>query len=112
MGLGRSWNDSIILTITEFGRTVKANGSAGTDHGYGSVGLLAGGMLNGGKILSKWPGISENDLFQKRDLMSTIDYRSICAACIEKAYNIPHDVIATKIFNEKKLERLYQHLFA
>ena len=112
VGLGDSWKDTVILTVTEFGRTVRANGSAGTDHGYGSVGLLAGGLLNGGKIVTKWPGINKNDLFEKRDLMSTIDYRSICAACVERAFGVSHDRIAYKVFNEPKLQRLYDHLFA
>ena len=55
MGLKDSWKDTVILTLTEFGRTVKVNGSTGTDHGYGSAGLLAGGLLKGGNIISQWP---------------------------------------------------------
>jgi len=81
-GLGDAWDRSIILTLTEFGRTVFENGTRGTDHGYGSVGLLAGGAITKSRVISDWPGLSKKEQFEQRDLMSTIDYRSVCAACI------------------------------
>ena len=109
--LKSTWDNSIILTITEFGRTVKMNGSSGTDHGYGTASLLAGGLLKKSGILTQWPGLSNNELFQGRDLMATIDFRSICAACIEKAYGLDHDTIADRVFFEPKLERYYSKLF-
>ena len=110
-GLRTKWKDTIILTLTEFGRTVKPNGSKGTDHGYGSVGLLAGGRLNGGKIIVQWPGLSKKDLFENRDLQSTIDYRSVCAACIEEAYGLDHGLISSKIFYSSNLMRIHDLLF-
>ena len=66
------------MTITEFGRTVKMNGSHGTDHGYGTATLLAGGLLKEGTVLTEWPGLKNDKLFERRDLMSTVDLRSIC----------------------------------
>lgn len=110
--LGSKWNDAIILTATEFGRTVAQNGSEGTDHGYGSVGLLAGGLLKGGRIVADWPGLDKKNLFQGRDLMSTLDYRAVCAACLEAAFGLEHDVIADQVFFEPKLPRIYDKLFA
>jgi len=110
-GLGSAWSNTVILTLTEFGRTVKVNGAAGTDHGYGSAGLLAGGLLRKSQIITKWPGLSNTDLFEKRDLYATIDYRSICAACIEYAYGLDHDKIAKFIFYEPNLERFTDKLF-
>jgi len=111
-GLGDAWDRSIILTLTEFGRTAFANGTDGTDHGYGSAGLLAGGMISKSKVITQWPGLAKNELFEKRDLMSTIDYRSVCAACIEKALGLDHDLIASKVFFTPKLPRVYDHIFS
>jgi uncharacterized protein (DUF1501 family) len=111
-GLGDAWDRSIILTLTEFGRTVRVNGTHGTDHGYGSAGLLAGGAITKSRVISEWPGLAENEQFEKRDLMSTIDYRSVCAACIENALGLDHDIIADKIFFTPKLPRVYDYIFS
>jgi uncharacterized protein (DUF1501 family) len=111
-GLGDAWNRSIILTLTEFGRTVLENGTGGTEHGYGSAGLLAGGAITKSRVISQWPGLAKNEQFEKRDLMSTIDYRSVCAACIEKSLGLDHDLIASKIFYTPKLPRVYDHIFS
>jgi uncharacterized protein (DUF1501 family) len=111
-GLGDAWNTSIILTLTEFGRTVEVNGSNGTEHGYGSAGLLAGGAITKSRVISQWPGLSKFEQFDKRDLMATIDYRSVCAACIEKALGLDHDLIASKVFYTPKLPRVYDLIFS
>ena len=111
-GLGKAWKNSIILTVTEFGRTVMTNGGAGTDHGYGTAGLLAGGSIKKGRVFSDWPGLSTKDQFEARDLMSTTDYRSVCAACIEKALGLSHDTIADKVFYAPNLARSYDKFFS
>ena len=111
-GLGDAWDRSIILTLTEFGRTVLENGTGGTEHGYGSAGLLAGGAITKSRVISQWPGLAKNEQFEKRDLMSTIDYRSVCAACIEKSLGLDHDVIASKVFYTPKLPRVYDQIFS
>ena len=111
-GLGDAWDRSIILTLTEFGRTVKENGTWGTDHGWGSAALLAGGAITKSRVISKWPGLAERDLFENRDLVSTIDYRSVCAACIENALGLDHDLIADKVFYTPKLPRVYDFIFS
>ena len=111
-GLGDAWDRSIILTLTEFGRTVLENGTWGTEHGYGSAGLLAGGAITKSRVISKWPGLAKNEQFEKRDLMSTIDYRSVCAACVENALGLDHDFIADKVFYTPKLPRVYDHIFS
>ena len=111
-GLGDAWDQSIILTLTEFGRTVSENGTRGSDHGYGSAGLLAGGAITKSNIISQWPGLSKSEQFEQRDLMSTIDYRSVCAACIEKSLGLDHDLIAEKVFFTPKLPRLYDYIFS
>ena len=109
--LKEQWANTIVLTMTEFGRTVKENGSAGTDHGYGSVGLLAGGLIKRSSVIANWPGLSTSELYEKRDLYATIDYRSVCAACIEAAFGLDHDLIAEEIFQDKNIPRAYTHIF-
>jgi len=111
VSMGRVWSNTIILTSTEFGRTVAQNGSEGTDHGYGGVSLLAGGLLSGSRVVADWPGFGKDDLFEGRDLMSTLDYRAVCAACLEAAFGLEHDVIADQVFFEPKLPRIYDKLF-
>ena len=111
-GLGDAWDRSIILTLTEFGRTVAVNGTEGTDHGYGSAGLIAGGLITKASIVSQWPGLAKNEQFEQRDLMATIDYRSVCSACIEKALGLEHDKIASEVFFTPKLPRVYDYIFS
>ena len=111
-GLGSKWDNSIILTLTEFGRTVAVNGTRGTDHGYGSAGIIAGGAISKSRVISDWPGLAKSDQFEQRDLMSTIDYRSVCAACIEKSLGLDHDLIASKVFFDPKLPRVFDYLFS
>jgi len=62
--------------------------------------------------VADWPGLSKRDQFEKRDLQATIDYRSVCAACLEKSLGLEHDVIASKVFLQPDLPRVYEHLFA
>ena len=111
IALKGQWDNTIVLTTTEFGRTVQENGSAGTDHGYGSVGLLAGGLINKSSVVANWPGLASKDLYEKRDLFATIDYRSVCSACIEAAFGLDHDFIIEKVFEDKKIARVYEHIF-
>jgi len=111
-GLGDAWDRSIILTLTEFGRTVLENGTKGTEHGYGTAGLLAGGAITKSRVISNWPGLAKNEQFEQRDLMSTIDYRSVCAACIENALGLDHDLIAEKVFFTPKLPRIFNNIFS
>jgi uncharacterized protein (DUF1501 family) len=68
--------DLLVVVMTEFGRTVRANGSRGSDHGHGSVMFVAGPRVRGG-VYGDWPGLSEDRLYQGRDLPVTTDYRSV-----------------------------------
>ena len=110
-GLGERWQDTVLLTITEFGRTVRQNGSSGTDHGYGTAGLIAGGRIKKGKVISDWPTLKLKNQFEGRDLQATIDFRSVCAACLEEVFNIDHDYISSEIFEEKNLQNISKHIF-
>ncbi len=79
-GLGPEvWGKTAILAMTEFGRTVRVNGTGGTDHGTGGVMMLAGGALRGGQVHGRWPGLDEAALYDRRDLMPTGDVRAAAA---------------------------------
>ena len=69
--------DVCIVTMTEFGRTVKENGTRGTDHGHGSVMLVLGGGVKGRRVLARWKGLREEDLYEGRDLAVTTDHREV-----------------------------------
>ncbi|HBS50881.1 MAG TPA: twin-arginine translocation pathway signal [Rhodobacteraceae bacterium] len=69
------WDKTAVLAMTEFGRTVRPNGTGGTDHGTGGLMLMAGGAVRGGRVHGRWPGLDEADLYQRRDLMPTADLR-------------------------------------
>ena len=74
-GLGRNWETTAVLAVTEFGRTARENGSGGTDHGTGGVAIVAGGAVRGGLVHGRWPGLGEGHLYEDRDLMPTDDLR-------------------------------------
>lgn len=71
------WNDTVIVVATEFGRTVRINGTEGTDHGTGTVAFLLGGAVKGGRVIADWPGLAENALYEHRDLKPTTDLRAV-----------------------------------
>ncbi len=73
------WQKTAIVAMTEFGRTVRVNGTGGTDHGTGGAMVLAGGAIRGGRVYGDWPGLAEVDLFNRRDLMPTSDVRASAA---------------------------------
>jgi uncharacterized protein (DUF1501 family) len=70
-GLGPLWGKTMVLVATEFGRTVKVNGTQGTDHGTASVAWLLGGAVQGGRVVADWPGLSDAALYEGRDLRPT-----------------------------------------
>ena len=70
-GLGPLWAKTMVLVATEFGRTVKVNGTQGTDHGTASVAWLLGGAVKGGRVVADWPGLSDAALYEGRDLRPT-----------------------------------------
>ncbi len=77
--LGDRMNNVVILTMTEFGRTIRQNGSGGTDHGHASCLFALGGSVKGGKVYGKWPGLSTGQLYEGRDLALTTDFRDVFA---------------------------------
>lgn len=96
--LGPVWNKTAVLCLTEFGRTVRENGSRGTDHGTGGAAIFAGGALKGGKVLGNWPGLASENLYQDRDLMPTGDIRSFAAWALTVLFPVKKGVLETAIF--------------
>ena len=76
-GLGAAWAETAVLVLTEFGRTARVNGTAGTDHGTAGVAFVIGGAVRGGRVIADWPGLGQGQLFENRDLMPTLDQRRI-----------------------------------
>jgi len=77
LDLGDRMEDVVLVTMSEFGRTAKENGDAGTDHGHGSVMMVLGGPVAGGKVYGTWPGLASEQLFEGRDLAVTTDFRDV-----------------------------------
>ncbi len=77
--LGDRMEDVLVLTMSEFGRTARENGNAGTDHGHANVMFLLGGDVKGGKVYGRWPGLAPEQLYQGRDLALTTDFRDVFA---------------------------------
>jgi uncharacterized protein (DUF1501 family) len=75
--LGPAHDEVLLVTMSEFGRTVQENGSRGTDHGHGNAMLLFGNRLNGGRVHGAWPGLAPSQLYEGRDLAVTTDFRSV-----------------------------------
>lgn len=82
--LGPIFDDTCIVVMSEFGRTVRQNGNGGTDHGHGNVMWVFGGGVNGGKVHGEWKGLSSDALYEGRDLAVTTDYRNVLAEIVEK----------------------------
>jgi uncharacterized protein (DUF1501 family) len=77
------------VTMSEFGRRASENGSLGTDHGHGSMMMVLGGNVNGGKVHGKWPGLGEGQLIGPGDLAVTTDYRDVLSEILQKRLNNP-----------------------
>jgi uncharacterized protein (DUF1501 family) len=96
--MGAAWRETVVAVITEFGRTARINGTEGTDHGTGTVALLAGGALKGGRVLADWPGLKEADLYEKRDLKPTTDLRAVLKGVLQDHLRVDGRVLAANVF--------------
>ncbi|MFQ5746339.1 MAG: DUF1501 domain-containing protein [Gemmatimonadota bacterium] len=82
--LGDRMEDVVVLTMSEFGRTVAENGSGGTDHGHANCVFVLGGSVKGGRVLGEWPGLEPEQLYERRDLAVTTDFRDVFAEVIRR----------------------------
>jgi uncharacterized protein (DUF1501 family) len=79
-----------LVVMSEFGRTFKQNASRGTDHGHGNVMFVLGGQVNGGAIYGEWPGLGSDQLYDRRDLSITTDYRRVLSEILLRRLGNPH----------------------
>lgn len=92
------WGKTTVLCMTEFGRTVRENGTKGTDHGTGGTMILAGGAVRGGQVHGQWPGLSEADLYDRRDLLPTTDIRSWAAWAMRESFGVAQSTLESTVF--------------
>ncbi len=111
-GLGDQWNKTTVLVATEFGRTAAANGTGGTDHGTGSVALLLGGAVQGGRVVSDWPGLSASALHEGRDLKPTLDLDVLIASAAAQALGLDPVQTARAAFPDRTLPKTIDGLVA
>ncbi|WP_404333749.1 DUF1501 domain-containing protein [Sphingomonas sp. MMS12-HWE2-04] len=109
-GLGPLWDDTLVVVATEFGRTVKVNGTGGTDHGTGSVAMLLGGAAQGGRVIADWPGLSDAALYEGRDLKPTAGLDTVLNSAVAAHFDLPVQTAARKLFPEMQSARLMQDL--
>lgn len=83
-GSGEAWRDTVVVVLSEFGRTIRENGNGGTDHGHGNVIWVLGGAVKGGRVYGDWPGLAPAQLYQHRDLAVTTDFRTALAVILER----------------------------
>ncbi len=97
-GLGPLWGKTTVMAMTEFGRTMRENGSRGTDHGTGGALLLAGGAIRGGRMIGGWPGLAEADLYAGRDLMPLRDIRAYSAWAMRDLFGLRASDVEAVVF--------------
>lgn len=100
--LGESWADTLVVVATEFGRTAAANGTGGTDHGTGSLAMLLGGTVAGGRILTDWPGLGQNQLYEGRDLRPTADLDALIGGAVAAHFGLDPLRVAPGLFPGSK----------
>jgi uncharacterized protein (DUF1501 family) len=104
-GLGERWRDTAIVVATEFGRTARINGTEGTDHGTGTIALLAGGAIKGGRVISDWPTLKPASLYEGRDLAPTTDLRAVIKGVLADHLGISERALAQTVFPDSAAAR-------
>jgi uncharacterized protein (DUF1501 family) len=97
-GMADAWNETVVAVVTEFGRTARINGTAGTDHGTATVAVLAGGALRGGRVIADWPGLKAANLYEERDLRPTTDLRAVLKGVLKDHLRLDERALATRVF--------------
>jgi uncharacterized protein (DUF1501 family) len=103
--MGPAWRETVVAVVTEFGRTARINGTEGTDHGTATVALLAGGALNGGRVIADWPGLKDASLYEGRDLKPTTDLRAVIKGVLKDHLRVPEPALAAKVFPDSVAAR-------
>jgi uncharacterized protein (DUF1501 family) len=100
--MGEAWNETVVTLVTEFGRTARVNGNQGTDHGTGTIALLLGGALKGGRVVADWPGLKPTNLYENRDLKPTTDLRAVLKGLLKDHLRADERVLADNVFPGSK----------
>jgi len=87
--LGDLAEDTVIVTMSEFGRTARENGNRGTDHGHANVMFVLGGPIRGGRVYGRWPGLDQSQLYEGRDLAVTTDFRLVLGELVSRYLGNP-----------------------
>jgi len=109
-GLGEGWRDTVVVAVTDFGRTARINGTEGTDHGTGTIALLAGGAVKGVRVIADWPGLKASNLYEGRDLAPTCDLRAALKGILRDHLGLAERVLAEKVFPDSALAKPMQGL--
>lgn len=108
--MGPAWSNAAVIVVTEFGRTAAPNGAGGTDHGTASAAFLAGGAVQGGRVLVDWPGLAGAALHQNRDLKPTIDIRAVIKGVLADHMRVPNAALGLSVFPDSSGIRPMQSL--
>jgi uncharacterized protein (DUF1501 family) len=112
-GLGSDWAETTVLVATEFGRTVAANGTGGTDHGTASAAMLIGGAVRGRRVIADWPGLGASALHEGRDLRPTQEMDALIASAVAEGFALDHERVAHALFatvpSLARVDRLLRH---
>jgi len=92
------WKDTVVVVMTEFGRTAAINGNEGTDHGTATTAFLLGGAVKGGRVLADWPGLKPNQLYEDRDLFPSLDLRGVLKGALRDHLGISEADLTGKVF--------------
>jgi uncharacterized protein (DUF1501 family) len=111
-GLGERWRDTVVVVATEFGRTARINGTEGTDHGTGTIALLAGGAVKGGRVVADWPGLKPANLYEGRDLAPTTDLRAALKGILHDHLGLSETALAKNVFPDSAQVKPMQGLVA
>jgi uncharacterized protein (DUF1501 family) len=104
-GMGPAWASTTVLVATEFGRTAAVNGTGGTDHGTGSVAMLVGGAVKGGRVIADWPGLGRSALYQARDLRPTNALDALIAGAAAESLALDPERVGRGLFAQAAVER-------
>ena len=96
--IGPVWKDTLVLAVTEFGRTAAINGTDGTDHGTASAAIMMGGGVRGGRVIADWPGLAASQLYEGRDLRPTLSLEALLAGALSEHFALDAQLAMRTLF--------------
>lgn len=109
-GMGAAWTQTVVVVATEFGRTVAANGTGGTDHGTAAAAMVLGGAVQGRRILADWPGLAQSSLFEGRDLKPTLGLDMLIASTCAETFKLDPERTLRVLFPDAARGKAMQRL--